>query len=99
MNGNLHREDSICLMNQLTNDARMLHQEQMMLVIEQEEFNLFILLKPKIYKDRNMWCVLYGENIQEGICGFGASPILAIYEFNKAWREKLNNISQTEEIR
>ena len=86
---NLHREDSIHLMNQLTNDARMLHQEHLSLIIEQEEMNLFVLLKPKIYQDGNMWCVLYGENIQEGICGFGKSPMLAIYEFNKAWKEEL----------
>jgi hypothetical protein len=85
----LHREDSIHLMNQLTNDARMLHQEHLSLIIEQEEMNLFVLLKPKLYQDGDMWCVLYGENIQEGICGFGKSPMLAIYEFNKAWKEEL----------
>ena len=25
----------------------------------------------KPYKDGNQWCFLYGENIQEGVCGFG----------------------------
>ena len=85
----LHREDSIHLMNQLTNDARMLHQEHLSLIIEQEEMNLFVLLKPKLYQDGDMWCVLYGENIQEGICGFGKSPMLAIYEFNKAWKKEI----------
>lgn len=25
----------------------------------------------KPYKDGNKWCYLYGDNIQEGICGFG----------------------------
>ena len=35
------------------------------------------------YKDGNQWCVLLGENIQDGICGFGDTPVAAIYEFDK----------------
>lgn len=57
--------------------------------IEAEEFNLVALLKPQIFIDGNQWCVLYGENLQDGVAGFGDSPILAVYDFNKAWREKL----------
>ena len=37
-------------------------------------------LKP--YKDGDQWCVLLGDNIQTGICGFGNSPIDAIRNFN-----------------
>ncbi len=37
--------------------------------------------KPKIFKDGNKWCCLYGENLQEGIAAFGETPMNAIYEF------------------
>lgn len=39
-------------------------------------------LQPKISKDGNQWCVLYGDNLQEGIAGFGETPIAAILDFN-----------------
>ena len=86
---NFEHSQSVC--NRLCNNADMEHQSKMNYLVQQEEFNLFVMLKPKLYKDGNMWCVLYGDNIQEGICGFGKSPILAIYEFNKAWREEIQN--------
>ena len=38
-------------------------------------------LKP--YKDGNKWCILAGDNIQEGICGFGDTIDEALYEFLK----------------
>lgn len=42
-----------------------------------------ILLKPKIYIDGNKWCVLYGDNLQDGLAGFGNSPELAMLDFDK----------------
>lgn len=30
--------------------------------------------------DGNMYCALIGENIQEGICGFGSTPAEALRE-------------------
>ncbi len=39
----------------------------------------------KPYKDGNKWCFLYGENIQEGICGFGDT----IYEAAKVFYTEL----------
>ncbi len=57
--------------------------------IEAEEFNIVALLRPRVFIDGDQWCVLYGENIQDGVAGFGDSPILAVYDFNKAWRQKL----------
>ena len=61
--------------------------------IEAQEFNLVALLKPKIMMDGNKWCVLWGENLHDGVAGFGDSPILAVYDFNKAWHTKLPNAS------
>lgn len=40
---------------------------------------------PKLFKDGNRWCALYGENIQEGVCGFGDTPEMAMYAFDAAW--------------
>lgn len=53
--------------------------------IEQWEFALVAALRPRIFIDGNAWCVLYGENVQDGVAGFGSTPRLAVYDFNKAW--------------
>lgn len=39
-------------------------------------------LVPK--KDGNQWCIVWGNNIQEGVCGFGETPEAAIWDFEKA---------------
>lgn len=31
------------------------------------------------------WCCLYGENLQNGVAGFGASPYLACAAFDEEW--------------
>ncbi len=41
-------------------------------------------LKPRIMKDGDKWCCLYGDNLQEGIAGFGDTPNMAMQEFLKA---------------
>lgn len=41
-------------------------------------------LRPKISKDGDQWCVLYGDNLQEGVSGFGNTPMEAIQDFNSA---------------
>lgn len=52
---------------------------------EKEKNRPFILLRPKIYPDGNMWCVLYGDNLQEGVAGFGKTPQLASIDFDGNW--------------
>jgi hypothetical protein len=44
-----------------------------------------MLYKPKIYKDGDEWFALYGENIQEGVCGMGKNPGEAMLNFDNAW--------------
>lgn len=61
------------------------HQSDINYYVQREEFGLFEQLKPEIFKEGDQWCVLYGENLQEGICGFGDSPYKAILAFNKSW--------------
>jgi hypothetical protein len=35
----------------------------------------------KVFLDGNMYCCLQGENIQEGIAGFGETPAIAVKRF------------------
>lgn len=66
----------------MTHSESLEHEERMRLIIMQQEYYRFAMLKPKIYKDGNKWYVLYGDNIQEGICGFGDNPNEAILDWN-----------------
>lgn len=38
------------------------------------------------FKDGDKWCVLLGEDIQSGICGFGNTPEKAISAFEVSMR-------------
>lgn len=42
-------------------------------------------LKP--FRDGNQWCLLWGANIQEGVCAFGDSPWQAVQNFESAMYE------------
>lgn len=48
-----------------------------------------VLYRPKLTIDGNQWCALYGENIQDGVAGFGDSPSDAMWAFDQAWHQKL----------
>jgi hypothetical protein len=42
-------------------------------------------MRPAIFPDGNMWCALYGVNLQEGVAGFGKTPAEACADFDKNW--------------
>ena len=44
-----------------------------------------IVMKPKIYQDGDSFCCLFGENIQQGIVGWGETPEKAMGEFDRIW--------------
>lgn len=44
-----------------------------------------VVYRPRLSIDGNMWCALYGDNLQDGVAGFGRSPAEAMLEFDKAW--------------
>lgn len=48
-----------------------------------------VLFKPKIYIDGNVYYALYGENLQDGVAGFGESPAKAMLDFDKNWNKNL----------
>ncbi len=50
-----------------------------------------VLLKPRFFIDGNLWCALYGENLQDGIAGFGKTPADAAHDFDRefnGWEQK-----------
>jgi len=81
-------------MNQFEESSQVQHhneiQHQMKVEVLETEQQMVIMkmLKPKIYKDGNKWCVLYGENIQDGVVGFGDTPIKAIIDFNISFNKR-----------
>lgn len=58
-------------------------------IIENAEMNLVRLFGTKLSIDGNMWCWLHGENLQDGVAGFGKSPYLAALDFNKNFHKEL----------
>lgn len=47
------------------------------------------IFRPRISIDGNKWCALYGENLQDGVAGFGDSPSAAMADFDRAWTRAL----------
>ena len=47
------------------------------------------VFKPRLSIDGNQWCALYGENLQDGVAGFGDSPASAMWDFDKNWAKAL----------
>jgi len=43
------------------------------------------VFRPTISMDGNQWCALYGDNLQDGVCGFGDTPAAAMSAFDLAW--------------
>jgi len=44
-----------------------------------------VRMRPRVFKDGDSWCCLYGENIMEGVVGFGPTPNDACMDFDKTW--------------
>ena len=47
-----------------------------------------VLFKPKVFIDGNMWCALYGEDLQNGIAGFGETVKAAMFDFDDKWNNR-----------
>lgn len=48
-----------------------------------------VMFRPRVNIDGNQWCALYGENLQDGVAGFGDSPDAAMRDFDEQWRRPL----------
>ena len=44
-----------------------------------------VQMRPQLYIDGNQWCALYGDNLQDGVAGFGDTPAKAMADFDRAW--------------
>lgn len=53
--------------------------------VEYERARPFMLLRPRMFPDGNKWCALYGDNLQEGVAGFGDTPAQASVQFDIEW--------------
>lgn len=58
-----------------------------------------VLYRPRIALDGNMWGAVYGDNIQEGVAGFGESPAEAMLDFDRHWNAKLRPNTQIQRAR
>ena len=47
-----------------------------------------VLFKPTLSADGDMWCALLGDNLQEGVAGFGETPAKAMYAFDDAFNKE-----------
>lgn len=47
------------------------------------------IYRPSLKIDGSQWCALYGDNLQDGVIGFGDSPNLAMIDFDKKWMETI----------
>ena len=44
-----------------------------------------VLFRPSLSIDGDQWCALYGDNLQDGVAGFGKTPALAMTDFDEQW--------------
>lgn len=58
-------------------------------IIETAEMNLVIIFGAKLSIDGDQYCWLVGDNLQDGVAGFGKSPYLAALDFNKNFHREL----------
>lgn len=47
-----------------------------------------VLFRPALSADGSMWCALYGEDLMNGIAGFGETAEEAMRAFDKAWLQE-----------
>lgn len=56
---------------------------------EMRAMQVIATIKPVLSKDGDQFCYLLGDNLQEGIAGFGSTVAKAMYDFQRAfWNEK-----------
>ncbi len=60
-----------------------------LVIAAKEKKRPFMLLRPRMFREGNQWCALYGENLQEGVAGFGDSPEEAALSFDSEWIKKI----------
>lgn len=55
--------------------------------------------RPALMLDGTKWCALYGENLMDGVAGFGDTPEEAMRAFDQAWlKEKTPAAIRAEKV-
>jgi len=65
-------------------NARAILQQEFM-GVAYEHMRPSVLFRPKVAIDGNQWCALYGDNLQDGIAGFGDTVAEAMVDFDKSF--------------
>ncbi|WP_440110239.1 hypothetical protein [Acidovorax sp. BL-A-41-H1] len=47
------------------------------------------IFRPVLSIDGNQWCALYGDDLQNGVAGFGDNPDKAMRDFDAQWLKPL----------
>lgn len=89
MSNILNENDSNVLMNAINHYESLQHQAKLDYHLTKSQLVFIVAFNLKPYMDGNQWCILLGENIQEGVFGCGNSPFLAINNFNNEMYKSL----------
>lgn len=65
------------------------HAQQEIYAVSHEMQRPSAVYRPVLSIDGKQWCALYGEDLQNGVAGFGDSPAKAMDAFDAAWRAAL----------
>jgi hypothetical protein len=55
-----------------------------------EQMRAAVVMRPRVFQDGDHWCALYGDDLQNGVAGFGKSPAEAMRDFDARWHQKLD---------
>ena len=72
-------------MSEKNREQDVIFTETMSWMEDERAMKTIAILKPKFSKDGDKFCYLLGENLQEGIAGFGSTVYEACYAFYKAF--------------
>ena len=83
----LNDQDSNMAANAICHSALMVQASLQQATYEQ--MRPAVVFKPKLSRDGNKWCALFGDDLQSGVAGFGDSPALAMWDFDVQWDTKI----------
>ena len=61
---------------------------------EKADFSMIVMLGLKPRRDGNMWCFLWGDNLQEGVAGFGPTVKSAAQSFRDNLYKPLSEVKK-----
>ena len=75
--------------NQRQHHNEIQFQMKLELLETEQQFKIVSMINPKFGLDGNQFYFLYGDNLQEGVAGFGETPMKALLDFNTNWNTSL----------